>query len=193
MDLEKLTDDQLLKLNLNEKDNKVLSVLYERYFAMVYRFSVKMSRDSELSQDLTQDVFCKAFSNLDSFKLKGENSFKNFLFTITRNEYINYYKKNKRFVRGYIKDNLEETDLFLQPSSEENFLIEERDLLVRNKIDSLKSLSKRIINLRYFQEKSYKEIAEELEMPLGTVQSKLFFIHKDLKKEFLNKKYLLSD
>jgi RNA polymerase sigma-70 factor, ECF subfamily len=193
MDLEKLTDDQLLKLDLNEKSNKVLSVLYKRYSAMVYRFSVKMSHDSELSQDLTQDVFCKAFDSLDTFKLKNKNSFKNFLFTIAHNEYLNYYKKNKRFVNGDIKDNFEETNLLLQPSSEEDFFIEERNRLVRDKVDGLKSLSKRIINLRYFQEKSYKEIAEELEMPMGTVQSKLFFIHKDLKKEFANKKYLLLD
>lgn len=180
-DLEKLSDNELLTLSLNGKRKEALSILYNKYFDEIYKYSLSLLKKTELSEDLAQEVFVQVFSNLDNFKPKSESSFKNYIFTIAHNKFINHYRKNSKHLVEYVDELPNSKYPILCDSPEEGFIKLENHGMLNSKISRLKSEYREIIKLRYFDELEYKEIAEEHNLSIGTVKSRLFKAHKELK------------
>lgn len=141
-------------------------------------FAVKLTRNQEDANDLMQETTYRAFKNLSSFK--PNTNFKAWISTIMRNTFINKYRKDKR--RYAIGNNLEEErqiklKAVVQNQGESNRTVEELIALV----SQLKEDLKRPFLLRYSGYK-YEEIAERLDLPLGTVKSQIFYARKQLKR-----------
>ncbi len=141
-------------------------------------FALKLTNDIVDAEDLIQETMFKAFSNENKFS-QGTN-LKAWLFTIMKNIFINDYRKK-------VKQNtvVDTTDnLYYINSSTVIGNTGERNFVMRDIQQALLQLSPefRVPFMMYFNGYKYNEISEKLNLPLGTVKSRIFFARKDLKK-----------
>ncbi len=143
-------------------------------------FAFKLTRDHTLADDLVQDTALKAFKSRMKFK-EGTNM-KAWLLTIMRNSFINDYRKRQR--KPKLQDHTDE-QILLNNSNQSIGNLGEEKLLVSPIIQLIKKLSDdiRIPFLMAYKGYSYNEIAEELQLPLGTVKSRIFMARKELKQQ----------
>lgn len=151
--------------------------------SILHSFAYNLTKNSEDAKDLYQETAYRALSNRDKFQ-PGTN-FKAWMFTIMKNIFINNYRKK-------VKANtvLDSTDnqFFLNSathaapnSAEGQIMLKEINAMVEILDDSI-----RIPFLMHFEGFKYQEIADELELPLGTVKSRIFFARKELKERILS-------
>ncbi len=158
---------------------KAYTVLLERYRNSIYHMMLKMVNNREDADDLTLEAFGKAFSKLPSYAPRY--AFSTWLFKIAINNCIDHIRK-KRLHLLSIDDPIEPNSDHDYSSNirsgnldpEECFIRNQRVKLMRNVLGKLSLKYRLMIELRFFEELSYEEIARELEIPLGTVKAQLF-------------------
>lgn len=186
VDERKLEDQRLIKL-AREGDQKAFETLLKKYRNLVYHVMIKMVRNPQEAEDLSQEAFIKAFNALASFN--EEFAFSTWLMKIATNNCIDYLRKKK--LRTYsIDEPLQYKEEQVQielpdhdPTPERTLLNQERSKLINDAIQSLPPRYRHVIVLRHQEEKSYEDIAEILKLPLGTVKARIFRA-----REMLNKK-----
>lgn len=159
-------------------DQLAFGQLMDRYRDSIYRTIKKMVSSKEDADDLTLEAFGKAFRSLESYRPKY--AFSTWLFRIAINNCIDHIRK-KRLQTLSIDEPIEtdsEQDFSRNLRSEtlnpeEVVIREQRMELIRNMLERLNDKYKLMIELRYFEEYSYDEIATELQMPIGTVKAQL--------------------
>ncbi|QZT37689.1 sigma-70 family RNA polymerase sigma factor [Halosquirtibacter xylanolyticus] len=142
----------------------------------LFNFALKLTRSHQKSQDLVQETFLKAWRYKDQFR--RDTNFKAWVFTIMRNSYINNYRKN--YTQKVIFDTREYSYLNNYRSSNSNMqesILRHKEIM--GKIMTLKE-GIRSAFLMYIEGYKYKEISHELNLPIGTVKSRIFFARKQL-------------
>ncbi|GAA4812415.1 RNA polymerase sigma factor [Litoribaculum gwangyangense] len=156
-----------------KNDQKAFNYLLDTFWDDVYGFQLKRTQNENDAEDITIQTFSKAFDRIETF---DENyKFKTWLITISKNIHIDLLRKEKHSISQIIsKDNREAFQILDESPSPEDELITEQHLakLLRD-IKKLKPHYQEVINLRYFQEFSYKEISKELKEPINNVKVKL--------------------
>lgn len=191
-------NDFNLVAKAKEGDQKAYAEIMQRYKDSIYFMALKMVNNKDDAMDLTVETFAKAFENLD--KYKPGYAFSTWLFRISTNNSIDFIRKKRLNVISL--DTLfeeEGDDKYLQVRAEglnpEEISIrkQESDKL-KNMVEQLPLRYRTLIVLRYFDELSYEEIAQQINIPLGTVKAQLFRA-RDLMANILNrkKKNLRSD
>ncbi|GAB4363423.1 MAG: RNA polymerase sigma factor RpoE [Calditrichia bacterium] len=179
-------DRRLIQAAL-EGQEKAYETLLLKYRNLVYTIMVKMVRNPQEAEDLTQEAFMKAFNSLASFN--DEFAFSTWLMKIATNNCIDFLRKRK--LRTYsIHEPIQYKDEKIEieipdttPTPEKSLLQEERKKMLEEAINQLPERYRYVILLRHKEEKSYEEIAEILNLPLGTVKAQIFRA-----REILNKK-----
>lgn len=169
-------DSQLVQL-ASEGDQKAYAELLSRYRDAIYYMLLKMVNNPIDAEDLTIEAFGKAFKNIEQYT--PNFAFSTWLFKIASNNCIDFIRK-KRGSQISIDQGQEEKDTIsdairaptLDP--EENLIKQQKEILTRTIVTKLKPRYRRLIELRYFKEFSYDEIAKELDLPIGTVKAQLF-------------------
>ena len=177
---DKAKKDYMLVLRaLNDKDQRAYTELMGRYKDSVYYMLLKMVNNSDDAEDLTIETFSKAFKRLDQYT--PQFAFSTWLFKIASNHSIDFIRKKRikaiSIDQGYSKADGESYVIPVKEESldpEESMQKDERVQRMRDVVEKLKPRYKRLVELRYFEEKSYEEISEILELPLGTVKAQLF-------------------
>lgn len=140
-------------------------------------FAISLTADTEDANDLLQDTMLKALQYKDKFA--ESTNLKAWLYTIMKNTFINNYRRKVK--TRQIIDNSKELYLLNLPQSNTSVSplsrIAEKD--IKQEIDNLDE-ELRIPFVRYFEGYKYKEIAEELNIPIGTVKSRIFLARKKL-------------
>lgn len=161
-----------------EGDEKAYAELLKRYKKSVYHTLLKMVRNVDDAEDLTIEAFAKAFRNLDKFDPKF--TFSTWLFRVATNNCIDFIRKKKldtmSISSGFVDDGGSEVAMDLKdvnPTPQENVIKGQRMEIVKTIVDRLPARYKKLVELRYFSELSYEEIATELSAPLGTVKAQL--------------------
>lgn len=168
-------------------DSTAYRGLVEKYQTRVYSMVYGMIRNREDARDLTQEAFVKAFNNLKSFRL--EASFYTWLYRIAMNVSIDFTRKRKRReVAGFEEDianrdadgGIDEVHHQDSPSRS----LERKQLYARimDALEKLPADQKQVILLRELEGLSYKEIADVMGIPEGTVMSRLFYARKKMQK-----------
>lgn len=143
-------------------------------------FAYNLTKNMEDARDLFQETAFRALTNRDKFR-PGTN-FKAWMFTIMKNIFINNYrKKSKSTTIIDTSDNLyflNSGSVTIENDAIRNILLNELETLVDNLDDSLK-----VPFVMHHTGFKYQEIADELELPLGTVKSRIFFARKELKEK----------
>jgi RNA polymerase sigma-70 factor (ECF subfamily) len=163
-------DAQLIRRSLSG-DRDAFRGLYERYKDRVFSTVHRIVGNQEEAVDVTQDVFIKVYRDLSTFEFKSK--FSTWLYRIAVNFSINKVNEHERHGRAHRRlayDNrpLEKPDL---PSER-----------IRASIEDLNPKLKMVVVLRYLQDLSYEEIAEVLDLSIGTVKSRLHLAHEALRE-----------
>ena len=140
-------------------------------------FAMKLTRDVDDANDLIQDTMVKAFTNKDKFT-EGTN-LKAWLYTIMKNTFINNYRKAVR--QNTVVDTTKDL-YYLNNSRESNFIKPDSTMQhkeINKHIDKLQDELK-VPFLMHTEGFKYKEIAEKLDLKIGTVKSRIFFTRKKL-------------
>ncbi|UCS95347.1 sigma-70 family RNA polymerase sigma factor [Echinicola marina] len=173
-----LEDFDLIDKAVDQKDQQAYATLMKRYKKAVYFMILKMIRDADDAEDLTMEAFAKAFRNLHKFK--KDYTFSTWLFRIATNNTIDFIRKKKlktMSLNNTLTDdggnsvNIDVEDDDNNPQDE--FIKSQRIEMVRIFVDKLPAKYRKLVKLRYFDELSYDEIAQELDKPLGTVKAQL--------------------
>ena len=151
-----------------------------QYENILRPFAFNLTKSSEAAADLIQDTFYRALSNEEKFA-EGTN-IKAWLFTIMRNIFINNYRRQKK--SNTITDTsdnqylLNSTKKIEKNDSERSFLAEDIE-------KAMSEVSKDFTEpfMMYYKGFHYQEISEQLDLPLGTVKSRIFFARKELQSK----------
>lgn len=148
-----------------------------QYENLLRPFAINLTKDYEESEDLLQDTFYRALVNSEKFS-EGTN-IKAWLFTIMRNIFINNYRRKKK--SHTITDTTD--NQYLLNSTKKTESNAAGGKLIAEDIDgAMKEVSKdfTVPFMMYYNGFKYQEISEELNLPLGTVKSRIFFARKEL-------------
>jgi RNA polymerase sigma factor (sigma-70 family) len=176
---DKARHDLVLVERAVEGDQKAYAELMGRYRDAIFFMLLKMVNNKSDAEDLTIEAFGKAFKNIQQYS--PNFAFSTWLFKIASNNCIDYLrKKRNNFVSidgGNSEDKENEPTVHLKddmPDPEEHLIKDQKAMLMRTVVTKLKPRYRTLIELRYFKEYSYEEIAEELDLPIGTVKAQLF-------------------
>lgn len=173
-------------------DEKAYAELMEKYRDSIFYMMLKMVKNTDDADDLTIEAFGKAFNRLHQYT--PNYAFSTWLFRIATNNCIDFIRKKKMHTFSLDKDidtedggmTFEVKDENLDP--EERFIRKQKIRIMREIVDQLKPRYKNLVILRYFREYSYEEIAEETELPIGTVKAQLFRAREQLYALMISKK-----
>jgi RNA polymerase sigma-70 factor (ECF subfamily) len=168
------TDDELIAAAANGR-GEAFGVLVERYERAVYHLAVRTLRDGEEAKDATQEAFFKAFRALNTFRSGAK--FSTWIFTIVYRVCCDRLARRKRFSGDELPDR---ADPAAGPQEQAESADEARRL--RAAIDALPEKYRTVITLFHLQNKQYEEIAQVLDLPLGTVKTHLFRAKEQLRK-----------
>lgn len=153
--------------------------LMERYRESIYFMMYKMVKNQDDADDLTIEAFGKAFSRLEQYS--PSFAFSTWLFKIASNNCIDFMRKKRVKVTsmdtGYTTHSGEVIYFDAKASGqdpEEAIIYNQKVKHMRSLVEKLKPRYRELVELRYFDELSYEEIAESLNLPLGTVKAQLF-------------------
>ncbi|PJZ77875.1 RNA polymerase sigma factor [Leptospira neocaledonica] len=170
--------------NVLAGDFESFEQLVLKYEAMVYSQAKKAFRNEAEAEDFTQDVFLKAFEGLSTFR--GKSKFSTWVFSIARNEIIRRYRKEHPEIDASI-DTLSSDKLGDNFSSQESEVLEkETTEKIRSLVDKLPELYRKPISLHYFENMSYKDISENLNLKMNTLKSYIFR-GKEILRDWLKK------
>lgn len=172
-------DVQLVKRSIDDNDQAAYSELLDRYKESVFYLLLKMVNNKDDAEDLTLEAFGKAFKNIEQYT--PNYAFSTWLFRIATNNCIDFIRK-KRMVtlsldKTFTSGDGDEMTMDVRSDSldpEEHLIRKQKNILMRSIVEKLKPRYRLLVDMRYFQEMSYEEIAETLDLPLGTVKAQLF-------------------
>ena len=169
-------DNDINIINLVKKgDSRAFDILVVKYQDRLIYSVYKFCKDMELSQDITQEAFVKAFRNIDKFR--GESSFYTWIYRIAINTAKNYFSNKSRGAETYNEDILDTalSDMSLNSDNPETLLAaEEMKDAVNQAFQNLPDEIRSTLSLREYDGLSYEEIAKVQNCPIGTVRSRIF-------------------
>jgi RNA polymerase sigma-70 factor (ECF subfamily) len=174
---DKARNDLLLVELAKNGNEKAFSNLLNRYRDSIYFMLLKMVNNASDAEDLTIEAFGKAFRSLDSFT--PDFAFSTWLFKIATNNCIDFIRKKQISPTpiDQLQDDLEHLTVNIQsdlPDPEETLINDQKIAVLRDIVNQLKPRYRNLIELRYYKEYSYEEIASELKLPIGTVKAQLY-------------------
>ena len=174
MDNKKAVD--LIDRIARDRDEKAFSEIFDYIAPKINAYYIKHKLSSELAEELTQEVLSTIWIKAALFNSE-KSKFITWSFTIARNKKIDFYRKNqKNFSSDDVRD-------FLYENNESNDFEIESTI---NKItEDLDQNQKKLIKMSFFEQKSHKNIAAELEIPLGTVKSRIRATLSKMQKHIL--------
>lgn len=150
------------------------SQLLDRYWPEVYHFQLKRTQNENDAEDITIQTFGRAFEKIESYD--PSYNFSTWLITISKNLHVDLLRQRKRnLLEGSDQQGSDAMKLILDesPSAEDQLIIEQNLKTLLRFLKRLKPAYREIIDLRYFQEMSYADIASKLGEPINTVKVKL--------------------
>ncbi len=172
-------DYKLIRLALDNADQKAYAELMGRYRDSVYFMLLKMVNNKDDADDLTIEAFGKAFKRLSQYT--PTYAFSTWLFKIASNNCIDFIRRKKMNTFSIDKtiENDEGGEMSMNIKAdglnpEEHMVKKQKVKLMREVVEKLKPRYRVLVEMRYFDELSYEEISDKLELPLGTVKAQLF-------------------
>ena len=154
-----------------QRDNRHFGPLYEAYFEQIYRFIFKrLGGDEAASGDLTQHTFIKAMANISKYEDRGL-PFSAWLYRIAQNEVNMFFRSQQR--NYFVEINERQLSGLLEESGETGFTQQDLEQLI-NVINNLEESHLDLIELRFFQNMSFKEIADIYSITEANAKMRLY-------------------
>jgi len=173
--LHQLTDDKLVKL-YKEGNNKAFEVLLSRYQSKVYAYIYLIVRNKELAEDIFQDTFIKAIATIQQDRYVESGKFLAWVNRIAHNLIIDYFRREKNestfSIEGMATDLLNNAK-FSEKSTEDIILKEQILVDVIRLVDELPLTQQMVVKMRFFENLSFKEIAEKTNVSINTALGRM--------------------
>ncbi|MDP2088069.1 MAG: RNA polymerase sigma factor [Flavobacteriaceae bacterium] len=181
------SNDILVQIRKAKEGNEqAYTFLLNTYWNDVMRFQLSKIQNESEAEDITVKTFARVFDKIHLYD--EQYTFKTWILTISKNLYIDEFRKSKSEHITTQSFSTTDYDFFdKEPSPEDRIIIDQNLSQLLAFIKLLKPHYQEVINLRYFQEKSYKEIAEILDEPMSNVKIKILRAKK-LLAEIIEKK-----
>ncbi|WP_268847626.1 RNA polymerase sigma factor [Flavobacterium aestivum] len=169
-------------------DQVAFTFLLDYYWNEVYGFMLKRTENETTAEDITIETFSKAFDKISTYN--SEYQFNTWLISIAKNVHIDLIRKNKSSLFIEITDEQDQQAYNIAdttPSAEDVLITEQNLSQLLQFIKELKPHYQEVIQLRYFQEMSYQEIANKIDEPLSNVKIKLLRAKKLLSEIIRNR------
>jgi RNA polymerase sigma-70 factor, ECF subfamily len=163
--------------------------LLDRFWNEVYGFQLKRTENEYDAEDITIQTFSRAFDKINTYD--SSYTFKTWLITISKNIHVDLLRKKKASIRSRTTDAEDDKVHRIAddaPTIEDSLITEQNLAQLLRDIKKLKPHYQEVINLRYFQEMSYKEISASLQEPMNNVKVKLLRAKKLLAQVIENRK-----
>lgn len=166
-------NDSELVSQARDGDRRAFDELFGRYQESIRQMYLQRTGGNEPdSNDMLQNTFIKVYLNLDRYN--PEYTFCQWIFTIARNTFIDYTRRKREFMVSIdASDNFSNVCMpaSQQPTPEERMIITQHSRELNAILDNMAPRYRDVIILRFFNEYSYDEIAEKLNVPIGTVKT----------------------
>lgn len=192
MDDSHFSDAELIRRFL-DGDREAFNALVRRYEKKVYQYAYRLTQSQEDAADVASETFVRLYTSVKSFR--GEASLSTWLYRVVSNVYFDYRKRQKshqhQSLEGVSPDNTGIERQWVDTAAvdlEERALRQERRRALELAVSKLPEYQRAMVVMFHMEERSYEEIAEIMEMPLGTVKSRLNRARialKDLLKPYL--------
>lgn len=177
-----ITDEKLASL-VQEGDKEQFGILVDRYQKKLLRYGRKFLAETSNIEDILQEIFLRAYQNIQSFDTKLK--FSSWIYRIAHNLFINALKKQShQIVYSFNFDTLMPHPIYEDAAVSEREQKELRKML-DSSMNGLPAHYREVIVLYYFEELDYREIADILHIPIGTVGIRLRRAKAQLKKSYL--------
>lgn len=173
-----IDNDQLCIDKVLKGDTNAFSYLVDKYKDMVYTLAMKVVKDKEEAEEISQDSFIKAYKSLSKFK--GDSKFSTWLYKITYNNCMDVVKKKARRYNITEIDEVVENKLEAIENTLDSIERNERSEILKHCLDYLPEDEKSILWLFYFKELSLKEIIEVTSLSEANIKVKLHRARKRL-------------
>lgn len=174
-------DEGSIILRCQKGDKEMYGRLVKKYMQRAYFVALGLVGNHDGALDLSQEAFVRAYRSIQ--KLNPDGKFYTWYYQILRNLCFNYLRDNARHARSFSEIGDRRIDQIVDEDDDASLQVERDEMREQlwNAIDALKPNEREIIILKDFQDMSYKEIAETLECPIGTVMSRLYTARHALK------------
>lgn len=173
---------------LQRKDKAAVSLLYERYAAALYGVICRLITNEEVAKETLQDVFIKIWNNGDKYDADKGRLF-TWMVQLTRNVAIDTLRSSQ-FKKSSKTETLPDSVSNNAKLSEEQQM---KDPALRRIVSNLDEQNRLIIELLYFKDYTQKEVSEELNIPLGTVKSRVRKAIMQLREMLSNEKLMMLE
>jgi len=180
---DELKDEQALIRN-SQADPEAFRPLYEKYFKRIFLFVHHRVGDKSLTADITSQVFLKALLNINKFSFRGL-PFSAWLFRIALNECNDFFRKNKRYRLVTMEEEMVE-HLYEELTSETR--LEDLRQQLPTILQKLSVSELQIIELRFFEQRPFKEVGEILGISETYAKVRVYRILEKMKKLFLKRR-----
>ncbi len=169
--------DVALMAGLVDRDTGALAALYDRYASLVMAVCFRVLRDHQEAEQLTFDIFTELWEKADRFN-PDRGRPRTYLLTLTRSRSIDRLRRRKsaRQTRGIGGDGYAALDGHADasaPAPDDRLLADEQQEQIREGLAELSDAERRAVEMSFFDDLSHREIAEKLELPLGTVKTRI--------------------
>lgn len=164
-------EDAVLMQMVRQRNQQALSLLYDRYVAQVYGLVYRILNNGSMAEEVTQDTFMKVWKQPDRWD-DAKGRFSSWLLTIARNTAIDHLRRERR----QVSPETASLDVVAEPPSPFGLPHDSRRLdanTIRGLLDELPFEQAHAIELAFFQGMTHRELAEHLDLPLGTVKTRV--------------------
>lgn len=152
--------------------------LFEKYYPQLVRFAMVYVKDSDIAEEIVQDLFVKLWIKKDTLKIKS--AFKSYLFSAVRNRAFNYFRDKKEYLN--VESDLPLIDKISSHQDSTNFDFEKLQAAVKSAIEALPEKCRKIFRMSREEELTYKQIAEKLDVSPKTVENQMGIALKKLRE-----------
>ena len=170
-------DEYYIKQTLNGNVN-AYAFLVEKYKHMVFTLTIRIVKNREEAEEVSQDTFVKAFKNLEKFK--GESKFSTWVYKIAYYASLDVVKRNKRFSKTENIDDLNDRELDNVQDALSYLHDKERKKVIKEALLKLNEDEQTILMLYYFEELPVKEISKVVNLSEDNIKIRLFRARKKL-------------
>ena len=169
--------EKLIISLLDKRDRRAINLLYEHYSNSLYGVIIKVTKKEEIAEDALQETFVKVWKNADKYDPKKAKLF-TWLYRIARNTAIDKLRSYNN--RHHKEVQIDKSDVYILPSMNIN-----QDVLdIKDHLARLDEKYQIVLNALFFEGMTQQEASDELEIPLGTIKSRLKIGLRELKKVY---------
>ncbi len=176
-------DDNIIIENVIAGDANAFAVLVERYKDLVFTLALRMLKNKEEAEEVSQDAFIKVYKSLKKFK--GDSKFSTWIYRVTYNTCLDRLKKNKRQQNTVAIDEFTEHHIKTLDNALESMEREEKKGAIKRCLELLPSEDSFLMTLYYFEEQSLDDISKITGLTANNVKVKLFRSRKKLGSIFM--------